>query len=611
MKTDEKIADNIIQIAVIDSGISPHPKYHGEFAGIHIFFDSAGTINIDDDFRDALGHGTAVNGLIHRIIPEARLFNIRIYENEFYSECEDLLLTALDYTLSYLNCQIVNISSGISSCKNPNKMEAKLKQLYDRGIIVVAAYHNVGCMSLPASSKYVIGVDSNSKISNALEYIYIENSLINVEAKGGLQRLPWKEGTYIADSGTSFATAHVSGIIAKMIQKDLNLNAKNIHEQLKNNAVQVQKIPCSSEPKKPKFEIMHSVIYPYNKEMHSLARFSELLTFKISHIYTSKYLLKINDNMSSNCVIEDVESIKMEDFDTLILGHISELVKFVGYEQIEKIIDKCIIQNKNIYAFDDTMYSYYLKKRGDPEKFFYPSVTKQDVPYETKGKLYNINVPVLGVFGTDANQGKFTLQLELRKRFLKAGYDIGQLGTEPNSLLFGFQHIYPMGFNKGVFIHGYEAIATLNNYMHLMEMENPDIIIVGCQSGTAPEASYHLDHLNLSQYEFLLGTQPDTVILCVSGHQDSCYIMRNVKLIESAINATVIALVLFPQMRKMEATSNLRRFRRIGDNEREQIRTRISEETSLPCFDLSFSEDLDRLFELIICYYGGEENAET
>lgn len=604
------MADNVIQIAVIDSGISPHPKYHGEFAGIHIFFDSTGTINIDNDFRDDLGHGTAVNGLIHRIIPEAQLFNIRIYENEFYSECEDLLLAALDYTINYLNCQIVNISSGISSCKNPNKMETRLKELYDRGIIVVAAYHNVGCMSLPASSKYVIGVDSSSKISNELEYIYIENSLINVEAKGGLQRLPWKDGTYIADSGTSFATAHVSGIIAKMIQKDPNLHAKNIHEQLKKNAVQVQKICCSCGPNKPKFKIKHSVIYPYNKEMHSLARFSELLTFKINHIYTNKYLLKLTDSMDNICDIEDVTSIKMEDFDTLILGHISELAKFVGYNQIEKIIDKCILQQKNIYAFDDTMYSYYLRKKGDPEKFFFPSVTKQDVPYETKGKLYNINVPVLGVFGTDANQGKFTLQLELRKRFVEAGYDIEQLGTEPNSLLFGFQHVYPMGFNKGVFIHGYEAIATLNNYMHQMEMANPDVIIVGCQSGTAPEASYHLDHLNLSQYEFLLGTQPDTVILCVSGHQNSDYIMRNVNLIESAINATVIALVLFPKMRKMEAMSNLRRFRRIEDSERLQICTRLSEETSLPCYDLSSSEDLDRLFELVICYYGEEEHAE-
>ncbi|MDE7415543.1 MAG: DUF1611 domain-containing protein [Lachnospiraceae bacterium] len=131
------------------------------------------------------------------------------------------------------------------------------------------------------------------------------------------------------------------------------------------------------------------------------------------------------------------------------MGHISELVKLVKYNQIEKIIDKCILQHKNIYAFDDTMYSYYLRKKGDPEKFFFPSVTKQDVPYETKGKLYNINVPVLGVFGTDANQGKFTLQLELRKRFMEAGYDIEQLGTEPTRYYLGFNIFILWGLIKG------------------------------------------------------------------------------------------------------------------------------------------------------------------
>lgn len=604
MNSNEIRTNYNVQIAVIDSGISPHPKYKGEFVGIHIFFNEEGIITIDNNYVDKLGHGTAINSLIYRIAPDVHLFNIRIYEEEFYADCEELLLAALDYILNYLKCQIVNISSGISSCKNPNKIEKKLKELYEQGVIVVAAYHNVGCMSLPASSKYVIGVDSSSQISNELEYIYIENSLVNVEAKGGLQRLPWINGKYIADAGTSFATAHISGIIAKMIQENPTLNSKNIQEYLKKNAIQIRKNKHSCKPKRNRFKIKKSIIFPYNKEMHSLIRFRDLLPFEITHVYTNKYLLSLADGLG----IEDITSIRLDDFDTLILGHISELVKFVGYDQVQKIIEQCICEQKNIYAFDNNMYSYYLKKGGDSKKFFFPSVTKRDIPYETNGKLYNINIPVLGIFGTDANQGKFTLQLELRKRFLEAGYHIGQLGTEPNSLLFGFQYVYPMGFNKGVHIHSYEAIATLNHYIHQIEMLNPDLIIVGCQSGTAPESNYHLDHLNLSQYEFLLGTQPDTVILCISGHQDSNYILKNINLIESATNATVIALVLFPLMRKMETVSNLRRFQQIESSMRKQLCDKFSEEVSLPCYDLSSSEELDYLFEFVIKYYGEEEN---
>lgn len=54
--------------------------------------------------------------------------------------------------------------------------------------------------------------------------------------------------------------------------------------------------------------------------------------------------------------------------------------------------------------------------------------------------------------------------------------------------------------------------------------------------------------------------------------------------------------------------SNLRRFRHIENSEKVQICTRLSEETSLPCYDLSSSEDLDQLFESIISYYGEEED---
>lgn len=52
--------------------------------------------------------------------------------------------------------------------------------------------------------------------------------------------------------------------------------------------------------------------------------------------------------------------------------------------------------------------------------------------------LYRISTPVLAVCGTSSKQGKFTLQLELRKRFCEMGYKVGQIGTEPNSLLLGW-----------------------------------------------------------------------------------------------------------------------------------------------------------------------------
>jgi hypothetical protein len=61
-----------------------------------------------------------------------------------------------------------------------------------------------------------------------------------------------------------------------------------------------------------------------------------------------------------------------------------------------------------------------------------------------------VECPVLGVFGTSASQGKFTLQLALRRRLLQLGYEISQVGTEHHAALFGMDLAFPMGHGSTV-----------------------------------------------------------------------------------------------------------------------------------------------------------------
>lgn len=70
-------------------------------------------------------------------------------------------------------------------------------------------------------------------------------------------------------------------------------------------------------------------------------------------------------------------------------------------------------------------------------KVYFPKIANQIFPRNQFGKLYLVNKPVICVAGTSSSQGKFSLQLSLREKFISAGYRIGQLGTEPTSLLFG------------------------------------------------------------------------------------------------------------------------------------------------------------------------------
>ena len=59
-----------LRIGIVDSGVNPwHSHVGGHVTGCRIYADEAGRIVEDDDFRDHLGHGTAVAGVIRESLP--------------------------------------------------------------------------------------------------------------------------------------------------------------------------------------------------------------------------------------------------------------------------------------------------------------------------------------------------------------------------------------------------------------------------------------------------------------------------------------------------------------------------------------------------------------
>jgi uncharacterized NAD-dependent epimerase/dehydratase family protein len=119
------------------------------------------------------------------------------------------------------------------------------------------------------------------------------------------------------------------------------------------------------------------------------------------------------------------------------------------------------------------------------------------------GKMYTLKTPVLGIFGTSKQQGKFTLQLQLRRRFIRDGYSIGQLGSEPESLLFGMDYVYPFGYRTTVDIDNLKSIEYLNYCMAQMDQNDHDMLIAGSQSGTLPVLYNHIDNYPLDRISFL------------------------------------------------------------------------------------------------------------
>ena len=79
------------------------------------------------------------------------------------------------------------------------------------------------------------------------------------------------------------------------------------------------------------------------------------------------------------------------------------------------MINKCAEYGKKIYSFDDI--SVCSENFGTIECYT-PQIIQDNIPYNCNGKLRQIGKPILCIAGTSSRQGKYSLQLDL-KRLLK------------------------------------------------------------------------------------------------------------------------------------------------------------------------------------------------
>ncbi len=431
------------------------------------------------------------------------------------------------------------------------------RQLQRKRKYLVSAFDNNGSISYPAAFETVIGVTTGCECYHNNDFYIVNNSMVNVCAKGRTQRLIWLQDNLLIGSGNSYACAHITGILSKDIR---NHDPKDILVGKCRGVIDV------GEEKRATFinpvaKYKKAVAFPFNKEMHSIVRFCNQLCFELVDIYDHKYSARIgaftNDLLKFLCpqnyCIRNIENIDWNSFDTFILGHTDEFLHILGKPEFKQtLINQIIEHDKYIYAYDDL--SEYEVPKDREHLVYYPKITKLDIPVCPFGKLYRQGKPVLGVFGTSSRQGKFTLQLKLRTEFLNRGYRVAQIGTEPNALLFGMDAVFPVGYHSAVSINRKDTVAYLNKVLHEISSD-ADIILVGGQSGTVIRDEGNLDNYNFTQIDFLYATQPDAVILCINVFDDLDVIHRTKQFIEAAVGCRVLALVVFPFHYRKEDTS--------------------------------------------------------
>lgn len=532
------------KVVIIDSGIN---KSHQKLKELQIY-NSYNVVYDTESINDFCGHGTAIASIIYSMNKNIETVIIQIFDRTLYAE-ESHLLSAFNYLIkNNCNHSIIHLSLGITY--KSNELYNICKKLYERDNVIVSAFDNMGAISYPAAYDFTIGVEGTDACRKNTDFILGNFELTDVYAKGGLHRVAWLEDGYALRMGNSFSAAYVTGFLSQYLSDNFTMEKALdiIHQKAFRNSSDEADNAINQEA--PLNWIKKAAVYPYNKEISSLIRYSDMLIFDLIAVYSDKYMGRIGKSVS-NAVktdffeIKSIENIHLKNIDTLILGHIDKLTERKMGHGKNNILEFCCENNLNVYSLDEENEKFTKMFEEKGLKISTPS-SRFILEKKKKGKMYNISSPVLGVFGTSSLQGKFTLQLELRKRFLKDSYIVGQLATEPEGYLFGMDEVISYGYGSKNIKGDYQLINEVNTALNRIDYKECDIIIVGGQSRSAPEQYTNLGYMGVKSMEFLLGSQPDIVILCVNIDNSIDYIQRTVYIIENLTNARVIAFVVYP-----------------------------------------------------------------
>jgi hypothetical protein len=227
--------DNVL-VAVIDSGIDvTHPELNGVIAGTFAAFDP---------MEKPHSHGTAIAGAIAaqarlRLMgcaPAVRILAIKAFrEADFGAEGTSFnIFKGLEYAVAQ-GAQVINMS--FAGPRDP-LLERSIAAAHERGIVLVAAVGNAGPNSAPlypAADPRVIAVtatDATDKLFAAA----VRGNHVAVAAPGVDIALLAPGGSFQFASGTSFAAAHVTAVIALLLERNARLTPGAVRQLLLSTA---------------------------------------------------------------------------------------------------------------------------------------------------------------------------------------------------------------------------------------------------------------------------------------------------------------------------------------------------------------------------------------
>jgi subtilisin family serine protease len=220
-----------VRVAVIDSGVdASHPAVGGrvEYAAV---VEDGETMRIETEpHADDFGHGTACAGIIRSLAPDCELTSVKVLGGGL-SGRGTVFAAGLRWAIEN-GMHVCNLSLGTTKREFFAVLHELVDDAYFRDVPHVTAANNMPMTSYPSTYAAVVSVASHDVQDPELYYVN-PRPPVEFGAYGIDVRVPWLDGGWITATGNSFATPHITGLVARLLGKHPGLTVVHVKSVLR------------------------------------------------------------------------------------------------------------------------------------------------------------------------------------------------------------------------------------------------------------------------------------------------------------------------------------------------------------------------------------------
>jgi subtilisin family serine protease len=229
-----------VRVCVVDSGIErDHPRVGAIQGAVTVEArEGAQSRVVPDELGDVSGHGTACASVIREFVPDCALYSVRVLGADCTGTA-DALLTGLAWAVEQ-RFDVINLSMSSRRRDVAPVLHDLADSAYFHRTMLVCSAHNAAVESYPWRFASVISVGAH-ETEDPYEFLANPRPPVEFFARGTDVEVGWLDGSSLTCTGNSFATAHLSGLCAKILAKHpgltpfelkslLHLTATNVEE---------------------------------------------------------------------------------------------------------------------------------------------------------------------------------------------------------------------------------------------------------------------------------------------------------------------------------------------------------------------------------------------